>query len=369
MRRIRSMRLGLLAAGLLAVLARPAAAQQQKTEDPQAVTIVTADFVELKAHFYPSSKGANAPAVMLLHALNEDSKKDGWIKLARTLQKAGYAVLRFDFRGCGDSTTVKPGVPHFNPQLRKKGFWDEAENRNFIKGSMKRPATIDVKQFLSGYYPILINDIAAAKAWLDTAPCNANNLTLIGAREGATLGAVWLNAEWNRYRLVPDPKLMREVPDYENPEGQAVTAAIWLSLTPRLGNGSLTLSSLLYKPAVEQKVPMLFFSSKGDTAGRKTAQALEKAFKGAKGKKSNASPSTGAGEVDAEKLTGSALLSVPGVSESLTKWLGSTEKEKTVRKSEAGPQDPYVWVLPNRVLRPARIRGNLLFFNFSPFLR
>jgi hypothetical protein len=373
MRRIRSVHLGLLAAALLAVLARPASAQKNANE-AQPVTIVTADLVELKGHFYPSAKGAGAPAVMLLHALNEDSKKGGWIALAKALQKEGYAVLRFDFRGCGDSTTVKPGAPAAKPGMPpKRGFWTERDNQTYYKGLVQKlPTSIDLKQFNPGYYPILINDIAAAKAWLDTAPCNSNNLTLIGAKDGAVLGAIWLYSEWSRYRVVPDPRLMKEVPDLENPEGQAVTAAIWLSMTPTLGSRSVSLATLLHKAAAENKTAMLFFAAKGDTAGRKTALALEKVFKNGKGKKSNVAPSTGVGDPGLDgKIVGSALLT-GGVPAALAGWLKGTEKDKNVRKSEAEARDPYVWLVPvgaRLVPRQARVRGQLMFFNYLPFVR
>jgi len=362
----------LLAAALLAVQARPAPAQQKKADNPEPVTITTVDQVELKGHFYPSSKGAGAPVVVLLHALNEDSKKGGWITLARTLQKAGYAVLRFDFRGCGDSTTVKPGMPHFNPKMAKRGFWDEKENVAYFKGAAnKRPNNINLTQFTAGYHPILANDLVAVKAWLDSAPCNSNNLTLIGAKEGATLGALWLNAEWNRYRLVPDPRRMMEVPDLENPEGQAVTAAVWLSISPTLGGRSVSLASLLYKPAAESKVPMLFFYSKGDVKGRTTALALEKVFKVGKGSKKNVSPLTGkAGEEITDKLIGSALLAGQ-VPEAISGWLKTTEKEKSVRKVDPGGEATSVWLAPvgARVMpRQASFRGRWMFFNFTPFL-
>src|SRR5437879_4389623 len=63
----------------------------------------TVDGVEIKGTFYPSA--GKAPAVLLLHALGEDSRKKNWVNLAEELQKNGFAVLTFDFRGHGESTT------------------------------------------------------------------------------------------------------------------------------------------------------------------------------------------------------------------------------------------------------------------------
>jgi hypothetical protein len=367
--------LGLLAATLLGLLARPAAAQE-KPPDPQAVTILTPDYVELKGVFYPSAKGEKAPAVLLLHALNEDSKKAPWINLAKTLQAKGYAVLRFDFRGCGDSTTVKPGGQTQPGKPAKPGFWDYNANKNYSKVSwIKRPPTIELKQFNPGYYPILLNDIAAAKAWLDTAPCNSNNLTLIGAKDGATLGAVWLNSEWHRFRYVFNPMFMKDLPDRENPEGQAVTAAVWFTISPKLGHKSVSLSSLLYKSAGESKIPMLFFYSKGDAAGKSTSVGLVKFFKSGKvpkgAKKSAISEFTGAVDLEAEKATGSALISQK-VSSDVGDYLKQTEKFKDVRKTEGGPGDTYVWLVPTPrgpITQVARKAGKQVPYNYAPFVR
>lgn len=45
------------------------------------------------------------PAVMICHGFggNKLGKNEAYLKLAKALSKAGIAVLRFDFRGCGDS--------------------------------------------------------------------------------------------------------------------------------------------------------------------------------------------------------------------------------------------------------------------------
>ena len=71
------------------------------------VKIVTADGVKLNANFYPSEK-KNAPTVLMLHPIGDgkSSKAPEWKSLADALQKGGYAVLTFDFRGHGDSTTI-----------------------------------------------------------------------------------------------------------------------------------------------------------------------------------------------------------------------------------------------------------------------
>jgi pimeloyl-ACP methyl ester carboxylesterase len=221
--------LGLGTAFLLAGMAAPAGARvneearenqdkaavvgDDKPPEPKSVDIVTVDQVELKGKYFPSTKGKNAPCVLMLHAIGEteNSTNKEWYTLARTLQKRGYAVLIFDFRGHGESKIVKPGTPNPNPQLAVKGFWDENFNQKFVKGLVAkkpRPTEINFKDFSPEYYTFLCNDIAAAKAFLDdrndAGECNSGNLILIGAKDGATLGALWLNSECQRHRFVPD---------------------------------------------------------------------------------------------------------------------------------------------------------------------
>jgi len=71
----------------------------------QKVKFQTGDGVELHGHWYASAN-KNPPVVLFLHALGENGNADEWRKLAKTLQKEGFAVLMFDFRGHGNSTAI-----------------------------------------------------------------------------------------------------------------------------------------------------------------------------------------------------------------------------------------------------------------------
>src|SRR5271166_482289 len=117
MRSLRPVRFfpALLAGLLLALSTR--AVRAQGGAMAKAVDIQTADFVQLKGHWLPSPQGKEGPTVLLLHAFGEDCKTAGWINLAKALNAKGYAVLRFDFRGHGDSKTVEPGMPNPNISL------------------------------------------------------------------------------------------------------------------------------------------------------------------------------------------------------------------------------------------------------------
>src|SRR5207247_7667436 len=125
------------------------------------------------------------------------SHQDGWDDLAKKLSAEGYSVLSFDFRGFGNSHSISPG------------FWDPSKNPHnvkYVNGANKaaQPTSIDHKDFdsnASRYYPYLVNDIVAAKSFLDRrtdqGQANTSNLVVIGAGEGATLGAMWMASQWH----------------------------------------------------------------------------------------------------------------------------------------------------------------------------
>ena len=164
----------------LAVVGMPAAAV---AADGQEVQFDSVDGVTLKGTYYPGSNGNKSPCVILLHEFGSDRTKGGWDMLAKELEKKGFAVLSFDFRGHNDSCTVDP-----------QKFWQFPMNvQTFTPG--KNRDTIDhksikLKKFV--YLPWLTNDIQAAKRYMeqrnDANDCNVSNLFLVGAKEGAALG-------------------------------------------------------------------------------------------------------------------------------------------------------------------------------------
>src|SRR3954467_13261255 len=81
--------LGCLAFGDADLLPPARSAPQAKQEikaarntEAKQVDILTVDRVELKAKYFPSGK-ANAPCVMLLHALGESSSDKEWTNFAK----------------------------------------------------------------------------------------------------------------------------------------------------------------------------------------------------------------------------------------------------------------------------------------------
>src|SRR5262249_17084714 len=128
---------------------------------------------------------------------------------------------------------------------------------------------------------------------------------LVGGDSGATLGAIWLNSEWHRYKLQAGPFGVQQSND---PEGKDVVAAIWLSLQGELGKGrALSLREILDIPARQRATPMVFMYGDGDAKSKKVANDLEKIIKGSS--KDQKYKFTGAVPLKGNaKLTGAQLL-------------------------------------------------------------
>jgi alpha-beta hydrolase superfamily lysophospholipase len=255
-----------LASGFLAVVTLFFLSQASRAADPERVKFLTFDEVEIHGSFYSSEKGSKAPCALLLHAIGGSSQDSGWDELAKKLNAKGFAVLTFDFRGHGDSTSVGPN------------FWMVRENQLLKNYRASKPReTISYKDFTTrDNFLTLVNDIAAAKRQLDqkndAQECNSANLVVIGADTGATLGALWIQSEWSRYKPVPFG-----APTRPQLEGQDVACAVWLSISPDIGiKGKLWRASVdsWLAPPVKEKVPMYFLYGDQDSRSATFAKHL-----------------------------------------------------------------------------------------------
>jgi hypothetical protein len=314
-----------------------AAAQGEKETKGEKVRFTTVDGVEIHGTFFPGKR--SSPTVLMLHALEEDSRKKTWISLAESLNEKGYAVLTFDFRGHGQSIDIEPG-----------SFWKYQRNVLSVKGAPKKEK-LEFKDFSKEYYPVLVNDIAAAKAFLDnrndTGVCNTSSLIVLGADTGATLGAIWVNAEWHRYTYVP-ASLMSLAQYGKTPEGKDIIGAIWLSATSKLGTRTISLSKVLDVSGRVNATPMVFMYSDEDAAGKAVAQACVKAFKGTNKKDKDKYPLTAAVPVQGGKLKGIGLLQKSlGTEDEIVKYVGNVFEAKGKEWEEHDfKRTQYVWRLP-----------------------
>jgi alpha-beta hydrolase superfamily lysophospholipase len=350
---------------VLSLLWLPVSRPLSAADDIQSkrVTFTTFDEVELSGTFYRSAPSAGKKdkdtVVLFLHDFRHNkggsSQEDGWHQLAGQLQKEGYAVLSFDFRGFGNSKSVSPK------------FWSYPHNNGGIKGGRKKnpPATIDEKDFNSNYFINLVNDIAAARAFLnvlnDAGEVNSSNIVLIGAGQGATLGALWLVSECKRQKdnqsnnpnLNLIPGMAPQFRSLDEPEGNDVTAAVWLTIYPTL-EGKL-LGSALIKALVEETkkaskpIPTYFLYAKNDAKAsdflnknNELKNLIAESSKKRGGVKEKAI--TGAGELAGSKLLSSRLKTADYILDYLNDVVEA--RGSRVRKDRQDKNYAFCWSLP-----------------------
>jgi len=225
--------LGIAAAAL--TVCAPASAQAEKKERSVKIDFKSADGVTLVGRYYaPMGPKKRDAVVLLLHDFNKgkggSSKANGYQDLATAMQDDGYAVVSFDFRGFGDSTAVD-----------KDKFWADANNRTYINGAGKKQASIRYDQFKPAYFRHLVNDVAAARAYLDrrndARDVNVSNLILVGVGEGATIGSAWAYNEARRRKDNNENPPIIGLPRTTggaDPESNNIAGAVWVSLSPTL---------------------------------------------------------------------------------------------------------------------------------------
>jgi hypothetical protein len=295
-----AMRLGHLFAGLFlaaAVIAVPAVPAQNKDEKKvekkdddkkkddkkdkddikEEVSIETYDGISLKGDFYKGSKGATSNVVMILPEFGKDRTKGDWDSLARKLVDEGLAVLIFDFRGHGASTRI----------IDPTKFWQQEVNAKRIKGGgpMSKKETLSLKDFGPNYFPWLIQDIAAARRFLDlkndAAECNVSNLIVIGSKEMAALGYLWMTSEWNREAVAQNAGAVIGAvqPAPSKMAGTDLACGVWLSFSssplglnmPYTPQANDQMKQML---ADARKVPHLFLYGADDRTGATAANYM-----------------------------------------------------------------------------------------------
>ena len=276
------------------------------------VTFKSFDGVTLSGKLYAGGGGAGKNDATVLLIPSFDLKKGGGMQqqgyddLAKSLQNQGYTVLSFDFRGFGDSKTVDPVAYwkhpfNINHRLRKPKVV-----------ALKYPEQIDHKDFTGKYAEYFVNDIAAAKAFLDTENdgknCNTSNLVVIGAGYGATLGAMWVANECRRRRDLS--VLPGAAPMLGDLESDFIVGTVWLSISSTLPGGGegrrVPLKKWIVEAGKTHKIPMAFINGAGDTSGSTLNTSLKAAI--AEGAAKKDYELTGIKEIQKTKLAGAKLL-------------------------------------------------------------
>jgi pimeloyl-ACP methyl ester carboxylesterase len=346
----------LVALGGLSPTARIHAQAAAKGEQK---TITTIDGVSLHTTFYASPK-KDAPTVILLHPLGDlGGHTKNCLSLAQALQP-NYSVMTFDFRGHGKSKDI-------DAELFRK-----YQPNQHVKGGPNK-TTIEFNDFPKTYYPVLCNDIASVKAYLDrkndTGACNTSSTILIGAETGATLGAIWLNAQWSLYRMVPDALLGPQIA--RDSEGKDVVACVWLSIAPKLGAVEISVARTLAVPVKDRATATVFIYGNGDPDGKRLATSLEKSLKDPKNNKFRYVVSYA--PKGNTKLKGMKLLSPDlGTKNDIIDYLDDVVGKKNAESIKRDFRTTnFVWKL-NGGLIPAKQRAadmnNFLFESYGQFI-
>jgi pimeloyl-ACP methyl ester carboxylesterase len=358
--------------GIAGLLGQPVAWSQDKDNKFEALNIVTADSVKLKAHYYASPK-TPAPVVILLHPVGDGKtmKTPEWTSLAETLQKANFNVIMFDFRGHGDSTSIEVPRTFWNAQVPGTKMFP---NLNVKPKDPKSKEEIDVKDYIkqgNAYLPILVNDIAAVRAYLDRRnddirDCNTSNIFVIGADSGATIGALWINSENYRYKYVGDhtknfwKREIGKAANYTDCAGADITGAVFLTIQPNFEKRKVNASSLLKMACKERAMATLFVYGKDD---KDAATYNTKLAKDVKLNDSNKHRFIGAFDLPTS-LSGIKLLQ-KGVRDAKEKrttednivvYFNSIleDRKKSERTVRDFPNTDYRWKFPSGATIPAR---------------
>jgi pimeloyl-ACP methyl ester carboxylesterase len=359
---------------VLGLICLPQARAADDAAKPQKVKFMTSDRVELKGYYYASEKKTDAPCVMFVHDIGGNCQQKGWDSLARKLQEKGFAVLRFDLRGHGDSTSVG------------EGFWGLPPNQNNVKGYKgynKGPDSIKFKDFRKQYYPYLVNDLIAAKNFFDkkndSSECNSQNMIVIGEKMGAALGALWMKTECYRAKitglnLAGVPVVEKDSQGRSIVYGQDIVCGVWLSISPLL---STKPSTLLWLPGHEKKIPMAFLYGDKDVKGKTLANSTANLLK--RGQDKDFARFTGAYAIKgANKLAGRQLLTDDLETEKfiltyLVDEVLKKRRELTAHDSREVKKYGYLWLPPGaRVVIGKKMEEKepvLSLLNCQPFMQ
>jgi hypothetical protein len=358
-----------LAAGLSAVvfcLVAAGDASAQNKSKKENVSFRTVDGVELKGTLWtPNGNKKKEACVLLLHNFSKQkggSRSDeGWDALGETLAEEGCHVLSIDFRGHGDSKGVG------------KEFWDPRKfphNRQALKmGAPPKeiPTEIDYKDFQTtggSYYLHLVDDVAAAKTFLDNKVGGAaGNLIVVGAGQGATVGAMWMASEYRRFRdKTENPQPGMRLFNLEaDPEGKDIACGVWLTVSGSLEGHTVPVDGWLVEVGGKKnKVPMLFLYGADDNRGKQNASAAltrimpgYKLMESAEGlNQQKVEPSlkfTRDYAIEGTKLDGSQLLQKSlGTSGVIKAYIDKVLEERGSKETKRHESEKfrYVWVVP-----------------------
>ena len=223
------------------------------------VRFSTVDHMQLAGTLYHGWKGKQGMTVLMLHDLGSNRSSPGWKRLAEALQSEGHTVLTFDFRGHGDSKKVSS--PFWKYQVNKY-----LNSYKLNTPAERQPRLLKLADLPSEYRPWLIEDIAAARTYLDlrhdepSGPVNTFNLVILGAGQASALGSLWLASEGLRYNATEmGNKILVKLP-----EKLSVLQAVWIGMADPLKLNPFGIHTWLEAAHEKPVVPITFVFGEDD---------------------------------------------------------------------------------------------------------
>lgn len=323
------------------------------------LSIETTDGVKLRGKFYTGNQaeGKNGACVILMHAYQKEPTKGDWVGVANLLANKGYHVVQFDFRFHGGKTMdVIPTL-----------FWENQFNAQNITGADKKPPRSELTfkdiRRPKEYYPALVNDIMAVRTYLDAqndlGKVNTSTVYLLGAGDAASIGFLYMTAEWYREREVPNVGLPpvnisanRGLFGSSQPCGIDLAGAVWLSPARHLSMPQATIENFTsrYATRLREETPMLFISGEKDAKGKEGAKFFFERVLVAQPKPGSASklaklPLTYNREIKATNLAEAELLGKGlGTEDMIVEFMAAIDKDR--KNKVAIPKRGYTKPLP-----------------------
>lgn len=224
----RGLAAGVCALGLVVLAAGPAdlAAQAKKDDkakvDPKKVdpkemkkdapvapedkgkTDITASFdtqdgLGIRRYWFSAGK-ASSDAVLMFPAPG-NKVTDTWIALGRALQKEGFSVMLFDWRGCGLNGPDRPGGPE-RVLLKPEVYKEDVMYTSAVKLPTIERKGLDWKTMPLRFKDTVLYDLMGARFALDkqndAGQCNTNRIWIVSEGTGSQLGLAWIAAESQR---------------------------------------------------------------------------------------------------------------------------------------------------------------------------
>jgi len=233
--RTRNLCVALAAALVLPSWSAPAmsapARRTKRVPPAEEVNLWTDDGLQLKATFFPGTKGKESVPVILLHMWKGNRAE--YRHLAPYLQSKGHAVLVPDLRGHGGSAGPKPERISL-PVLV-----------GMVTGDMET-----LKRFLMRKN--------------NAAELNINKLCIVGAEMGAAVALDYARLDWSWPPLA------------SGKQGQDVKAIVLIS--PQASFRGLNVKQALAHPAIRSLVSVMIMVGKRDARAVREAQRLHKMF-------------------------------------------------------------------------------------------